>query len=514
MHPLRTLIALWLSILPLLALDVPSIAAQGLADYSIPGGHFYTQTVGSRGGFSVIDDQEARFWSEFQRLGGVETVGYPISRRFVHDGFVTQAFQKLVLQWRPEVSQAWAVNVFDELSRAGHDDLLRAMRQTPAPLQNFDRPGATWTEVVRNRQALLDANPAIRERYFATRSPLDVFGLPTSRVEDMGNHYAIRLQRAVFQQWKQDVPWARAGQVTIANGGDIAREFGWIPDAALEPEAGTAAAAIGWETQALLVGPDDSGPLWALQRRGGDARLLVSNTTGETWQSFADEPWMRGGCLYDVTLDSSAADRLYASTCEGLYRWDGAWEQVSSEELATIAVGHGEPLSLWAITPGENGRVIHSADGGITWTDAGLTLPGTPTSSGIAMDIAAPDEIYVLWGRIGGKYSLYRGSGRGQWDRLPLPEGDESDEAAIGGMAVDARRGDLYVAAAPTLNRTSEGYGIWRTTNPDAVDPGMVHWGPYRDPFAPNLDLLLLGSGHLQNQFTLYLWAKPGDSSS
>lgn len=56
----------------------------------------------------------------------------------------------------------------------------------------------------------------------------------------MGNHYAIRLQRAVLQEWKEDVPWASAGEVTIANGGDIAKELGGLPSAALAPVTGSA----------------------------------------------------------------------------------------------------------------------------------------------------------------------------------------------------------------------------------------------------------------------------------
>jgi hypothetical protein len=60
-------------------------------------------------------------------------------------------------------------------------------------------------------------------------------GLPTSEVQDMGNHYALRAQRVVFQEWKQDVPWARAGQVTVALGGDIAKEVGLVPPVAAQP---------------------------------------------------------------------------------------------------------------------------------------------------------------------------------------------------------------------------------------------------------------------------------------
>ncbi|MGB0389015.1 MAG: hypothetical protein ACPGWR_29685 [Ardenticatenaceae bacterium] len=216
---------------------VSSTKANGEEDFAIPNGHFYTQTANGEGGFGVVDDEEARFWSEFQRLGGLQTVGYPISRRYVYDGFVTQAFQKLLLQWRPEVGQAWPVNVFDELSDNGFDDRLLSTRQTPSPLTDFDPPNASWEEIVAARQGLLDDNPAIHERYFSLPDSLNVFGLPTSRVEDMDNHYAVRTQRAVFQQWKEDVPWASAGEVTIANGGDIAKEMGWLSGSALEPEA-------------------------------------------------------------------------------------------------------------------------------------------------------------------------------------------------------------------------------------------------------------------------------------
>lgn len=209
----------------------------GAADWAIPGGRFFTQAAEGRGGFRVVDDAQARLWTEWQRLGGLQTVGYPISRRYMQDGFVTQAFQKLVLQWRPDAGRAWPVNVFDELSRAGHDTSLREQAQTPHPLgSDFDSPGAAWGQVVAGRQALLDSYPALRRRYFSVSDPLTVFGLPTSRVEDMGNHYAIRTQRAVFQQWKEAVPWAAAGEVTIANGGSLAQRLGWLPTDALTPE--------------------------------------------------------------------------------------------------------------------------------------------------------------------------------------------------------------------------------------------------------------------------------------
>ncbi|MGB0386646.1 MAG: hypothetical protein ACPGWR_17690 [Ardenticatenaceae bacterium] len=228
---LFVVVALLMSVTPVLAR--PSTQA---ADYDIPNGHFFTQTGGGEGGFSVLDDSEARFWSEFQRLGGLQTVGYPISQRYERDGFVTQAFQKLILQWRSEEGQAWPVNLFDELSNSGFDQTLKEKRQTPLPLTDFDPPDRSWEEIVAKRQGLLDENEAIRARYFSYSDPLTLFGLPTSRVEDMGNHFALRTQRAVFQQWKEEVPWAQEGEVTIANGGDIGKELAWLPEAALQPQ--------------------------------------------------------------------------------------------------------------------------------------------------------------------------------------------------------------------------------------------------------------------------------------
>src|SRR5687768_5423637 len=107
------------------------------------------------------------------------------------------------------------VNVFDRLHELGQDDYLLAARQTPRRV------------VPTNPLAALDARPAIKAAFQAL--PLEMNGLPTSQVQDMGNHYALRAQRAVFQEWKEDVPWARRGQVTVALGGDIAKEAGVLP---------------------------------------------------------------------------------------------------------------------------------------------------------------------------------------------------------------------------------------------------------------------------------------------
>jgi hypothetical protein len=201
-------------------------------------GHWFTQTNTAYGpsfrGFLVHDDQDANMWSEFQRLGGVQVAGYPVSFRFKMDGFLVQAFQKMILQWHPDTGQVQIVNVLDKLHDAGQDGFLQTVRQTPPPADNKADTGKTWPQVVAAHQGLLDDNAAIKAAYFADSDPISHYGLPVTGPVDEGNVIVVRCQRVVFQQWKTAVPWAAAGQVTIANGGDITKEAGLVPlDAAL-----------------------------------------------------------------------------------------------------------------------------------------------------------------------------------------------------------------------------------------------------------------------------------------
>ena len=245
----RLIHALMLAMLVLLP-TAPVASAQA-ADWDLPGGHFFTQTGGGgSSGYAVTDAGGIRFWSEFQRLGGVQAVGYPASQRFEWDGFTVQVFQRVVFQWRSEQNAVNFVNVFDRLHDLGKDQWLLDARQTPFP-KTWNEPGFAWEQIVTNRLAAMDAYPAIKAKYFsAVGDPIQANGLPVSDVTDMGNHFALRAQRVVFQQWKQNVPWAAAGEVTVALGGDIAKETGVLPNpAALQPQPPPPAPmASGWST--------------------------------------------------------------------------------------------------------------------------------------------------------------------------------------------------------------------------------------------------------------------------
>ena len=236
MNRIVRLLAALSTLAVLLPSNLPVAAAD--EDFDIPNGHFYTQTTGPGIGYSITDDADAPFWGEFQRLGGPQGVGYPISRRFIWNGFISQAMQRVVFQWQPDMGQAQFVNVFDLLSQQGKDDWLFQERQVPQPLPPDFDAGKSFDLVVQSRLALLDANPAIKQQYNSVvGDPVTMNGLPTSLVTDMGNHFSIRTQRVVIQQWKENVPWAAAGQTTVALGGTIAIDAGLLPKSALDAEA-------------------------------------------------------------------------------------------------------------------------------------------------------------------------------------------------------------------------------------------------------------------------------------
>ena len=56
---------------------------------------FFTQTTAGLRGFSVCDDEDAKFRTAFNSLG-LARLGYPISRRYIRNGVVTQVFQKAI----------------------------------------------------------------------------------------------------------------------------------------------------------------------------------------------------------------------------------------------------------------------------------------------------------------------------------------------------------------------------------------------------------------------------------
>jgi hypothetical protein len=225
-----------LSLFALIVAPRPSDAL----DAPLADGRFYKQANGFNGagdlGFAVVDDADASFWSEFQRLGGVEGVGYPISQRFSYGGFLTQAFQKLVLQWRPDLNETVTVNIFDDLAAHGSDRWLETTYQIPsAPAATVDAETA-WEDTVDSHVQLLDEYPALRAFYDANPDVVTIYGLPMA-VKQYGPVVTVRMQRGTLQFWAQATPLTPEGSVSVGNGGDLARDAGLFPVSAVAPSA-------------------------------------------------------------------------------------------------------------------------------------------------------------------------------------------------------------------------------------------------------------------------------------
>jgi S1-C subfamily serine protease len=207
-----------------------------LPDFPVPNGHFYSQASGQGGanGYALLDDASAKMFSEFDRLGSADKLGYPASQRFSLGGFVTQATQRELLQWRPETGHATFVNIFDLMTQRGLDPLLAQTRLIPPTEDNSADSRLPWAKIVARHLALLDRNPAIKARYFADPDPIADFGLPQG-TGDFGGVFVVRCERATFQQWRIATYFARPGQVTQVNAGDLAKEVGLVPAAASVP---------------------------------------------------------------------------------------------------------------------------------------------------------------------------------------------------------------------------------------------------------------------------------------
>lgn len=314
-------------------------AQQGL-DWDIPNGHFFTQANGAGGaggtGFAVTNEGGINFWSEFQRLGGVEAIGYPISTRFTWNGFTVQAFQKVVLQWRPEVGQAYFVNVIDELHNQGYDEQLSAFKSTPAVANWSSDSGLAWPAVVQRHQALLDANPAIKAKYFSVADPELLYGLPMAPVLDLGSVEVLRAQRVIIQHWKVATPWSNPGDVLIANGGDVAKDLGLFDASVLVPQAAPRGGATpltplpptntGLPRYGVIANPGVPAEMTRVRQAGASLTVLAV-----VWREIEPNP------TSPDQFNWAATDRLF--------------ENARQAGLTPLVIVTGNPTWAWASGP-------------------------------------------------------------------------------------------------------------------------------------------------------------------
>ncbi|MDE2935481.1 MAG: M23 family metallopeptidase [Chloroflexota bacterium] len=210
-------------------------------EYAAADEHFFAQTGSDTGlGFFVRDDADARFLSAFRAGGGEHALGYPVSRRFLQDGFIYQAFQKAILQWPIGGDRANYANTVDWLGRIGADTDLYAQRQVPfyfplAADRGLDPADPEdFAHIVQNHLQLLAVDEVIREFFLKEPRWLELYGLPVS-YEDFGPVRVLRSQRQIIQVWNVPGIGGPVGQAVLANTGDIAKEFGLLPESATDP---------------------------------------------------------------------------------------------------------------------------------------------------------------------------------------------------------------------------------------------------------------------------------------
>ena len=103
------------------------------------------------------------------------------------------------------------------------------------------------------------------------------YGLPVS-VARLPTSVVLRMQRASFQYWLEDVPFARAGQVTTILGGDIAKAVGLYRNEEIAPELS--------EAYQRVPGPGASAPV-----PGASARTtadLVAAAVAPVWDAVVE----------------------------------------------------------------------------------------------------------------------------------------------------------------------------------------------------------------------------------
>ena len=166
-HIVAIISTLWALVLASMATP---LLAQSAPDWPVSAGRFYTQASGvpdSQLGFAITNGDDVPLWDEYQRWGGPDALGYPITNRFRQDGFWVQATEQFLLQWNPQAKRVDFVNVMDRLSEEGHDTFLFLARQIPEPDAWPEEAGLTAWEIVQNRLSVLADNPDISAAYWS-----------------------------------------------------------------------------------------------------------------------------------------------------------------------------------------------------------------------------------------------------------------------------------------------------------------------------------------------------------
>lgn len=263
------------------------------------------------------------------------------------------------------------------------------------------------------------------------------------------------------------------------------------------------------KVRTLLVAPGEPGPLYALltdeiadNAPAANPRFLRSRNFGESWEAAPSGlPDVAADCLYNVSMDYFGPTALFASTCQGLYRWSAAeptWTLLTKEPTGMVAVVYSNPDLIWATRPYVPGAapLLRSQDGGATWTT--VELSHTTGIANIGINPRDTQTGYaIVWPDEEPGSDLRRGAFFLDWQIMPSPNDNQGLNI---GMTIDGGTGNLYVSTTEP-----SGARLWRSTNPDAPNIADVQWGEvYKTAPGVNLEVLSSGWSSQEDELAIY----------
>lgn len=237
------LLALVLTIQAVIPAHAAGLGRNSIASAQTDQG-FYSEVSGYGEGFGFLIpniENGPQFYSVFKALGGVGSLGYPISFAYTEpiNGDMHMPLQRGLLVWHKATGEISLANVFELLDNAGLEQWLYD-RGIPRAIK--DDGGESFQESRDIRLSWL-TDQGIYERFLANplvpgniEFSILLYGLPMSHPERIGPFVIQRFQRTAFQRWVETVPGLPApGTVTKVFAGDLYKDANLIPPEALRP---------------------------------------------------------------------------------------------------------------------------------------------------------------------------------------------------------------------------------------------------------------------------------------